>query len=52
MSDPVRPDVKESLRKTNDAGIKLIVITGDFPNTARHILQQLDVAVADNHIKL
>gem|GEM_PF-4297917 len=27
MSDPVRTDVAESLRKTKEAGIKLIVIT-------------------------
>jgi len=52
MSDPVRTDVAESLRKTKEAGIKLIVITWDFPNTAKHILGQLDVDVADDHIKL
>ncbi len=52
MSDPVRADVAESLKKTADAGIKLIVITWDFPNTAKHILQQLDVNIADKHIKL
>jgi len=51
MSDPVRPDVADSLRQVKDAGIKLIVITGDFPNTAKHILQQLDVDIADDHIK-
>jgi len=52
MSDPVRPDVAASLKKTAEAWIKLIVITGDFPNTAKHILGQLDVDVRDDHIKL
>gem|GEM_PF-4431374 len=28
------------------------MITGDFPNTAKHILGQLDVDVRDDHIKL
>ncbi len=52
MSDPVREDVAVSLAKAKEAGIKMIVITWDFPNTAKHILEQLDVAVADDHIKL
>ena len=52
MSDPVREDVAVSLKETAEAGIKLIVITGDFWNTAKHILAQLDVHVADDHIKL
>ncbi len=52
MTDPVRADVAESLRQTAQAGIKLIVITGDFPNTAKHVLEQLDVDVALDHIKL
>ena len=52
MSDPVRSDVAESLRKTAEAGIKLIVITGDFANTAKHVLEQLHVDVAIDHIKL
>lgn len=52
MSDPVRSDVAESLRMTKEAWIKLIVITGDFPNTAKHILEQLEVEVEDEYIKL
>jgi Ca2+-transporting ATPase len=52
MSDPVREDVKDALAKTKKAGIKLIVITGDFANTAKHIMQQLGVAVSDEHIML
>ena len=52
MSDPVREDVAESLKKTQEAWIKLIVITGDFPNTAKHILWQLWVPIEDSHIRL
>ena len=50
LSDPVRPDVKEALAKTKKAWIKLIVITGDFAKTAKHIMHQLWVAVEDDHI--
>lgn len=47
MSDPVRPDVQQALEKTKRAWIKLIVITGDFANTAKHIMHQLWVDVQD-----
>lgn len=50
LSDPVRPDVKEALAKTKKAWIKLIVITGDFSKTAKHIMHQLGVDVEDDHI--
>lgn len=52
MSDPVREDVKDALAKTKKAGIKLIVITWDFANTAQHIMHQLGVDVSDEHIML
>jgi len=52
MSDPVREDVKEALKKTHKAWIKLIVITGDFANTAQHIMHQLGVDVQEDHIML
>jgi Ca2+-transporting ATPase len=43
FSDPVRPGVKEALEKTKLAGIKLIVITGDYPQTAVSVMQQLGI---------
>ena len=52
MSDPVREDVKDALAKTKKAGIKLIVITGDFANTAQHIMHQLGEDVDEDHIML
>ncbi len=48
LADPVREDVKEALQKTHEAGIKLIVITGDYPGTARAIMEKLGVAVRDD----
>ena len=37
MIDPARPEVAPALAKATKAGIRTIMITGDFPNTARAI---------------
>jgi len=37
IADPVREEVKEAVRKTVEAGIKVIMITGDNPLTAEAI---------------
>ena len=37
IADPVREEVKEAVRKTQEAGIKVIMITGDNPLTAEAI---------------
>jgi len=52
FSDPVRTDVQESLEKTKKAGIKLVVITGDYPKTAVSILGQIGIAVTEEHVIL
>ena len=39
MIDPPRKEVKPALMKAINAGIRTIMITGDFPNTARAIAQ-------------
>ena len=45
FSDPVREGVAEALKKTAKAGIRLVVITGDFSDTAISVLRQLKVEV-------
>ncbi|USN56021.1 MAG: cation-transporting P-type ATPase [Candidatus Peribacteria bacterium] len=50
LSDPVRPDVKESLIKAHQAGIKLIVITDDYAKTAQYIIQQLETKLLASDI--
>lgn len=52
FTDPVRKDVKEALKKTRKAGIKLIVITGDYAETARTVMQELELEVSDQDIIL
>ncbi len=42
--DPLRPDVKEAVKKSQEAGIKVIMITGDHPQTAFSIAKKLDIA--------
>lgn len=48
--DPVRVGVKEALSEAQKAGIKLIVITGDFPATGQYVLAELGLAVDKSQI--
>ncbi|HJY98244.1 MAG TPA: HAD-IC family P-type ATPase [Patescibacteria group bacterium] len=52
FSDPVRPGVKEAFEQTLSAGIKTIVITGDYPKTSEFVLGELDIPVSAKEIML
>jgi Ca2+-transporting ATPase len=41
MIDPARPEVRPALEKARQAGIRTIMITGDYPNTARAIAESI-----------
>jgi Ca2+-transporting ATPase len=41
MIDPARPEVRPALEKATRAGIRTVMITGDFPNTAKAIAQAI-----------
>jgi Ca2+-transporting ATPase len=41
MIDPARPEVRPALEKATQAGIRTVMITGDFPNTAKAIAQTI-----------
>ncbi|HJT71532.1 MAG TPA: cation-translocating P-type ATPase [Terriglobales bacterium] len=40
LSDPIRPEVPEAIRECHGAGIRVVMITGDFAGTARSIARQ------------
>jgi Ca2+-transporting ATPase len=41
LRDPVRPGVPEAVAECRTAGIRVIMITGDYPGTARNIASQI-----------
>jgi Ca2+-transporting ATPase len=40
LADPLRPSVPEAVRECRSAGIRVVMITGDYPATANAIAQQ------------
>ncbi len=47
MIDPPRPEVIPALAKARRAGIRTLMITGDYPNTARAIAQSIGLLHPD-----
>ena len=41
LSDPPRPSVPQALKECRTAGIRVIMITGDYPGTARAIARRI-----------
>jgi Ca2+-transporting ATPase len=46
FEDPVRDDVPPALREASEAGIKVVMITGDFPATALAIAEAAGIDVS------
>ncbi len=42
--DPPRPEAKEAIAEAHRAGVRVLLITGDHPLTARRIAEQLSIA--------
>lgn len=43
MKDPVRPEVKDAVSKAHEAGIRVIMLTGDHKATAKAIASEIDL---------
>ena len=50
LADPVRPGVPEAVAECYTAGIRVIMITGDYPATARSIAAQIGLRPLDDII--
>ncbi len=48
--DPVREESPAAIRKAQEAGIKVVMITGDHPNTALCIAQELGIASSQESV--
>ncbi len=48
MVDPLRDDVKESIEQCHQAGVNIVMVTGDQPVTARNIALQLGLVNAQD----
>jgi Ca2+-transporting ATPase len=50
LADPIRPTVPEAVRECYRAGIRVIMITGDYPGTAKSIAEQIGLKPCDEVI--
>jgi Ca2+-transporting ATPase len=44
LQDPIRPEVPAAIAECRQAGVRVVMITGDFPATANSIAQQIGLA--------
>jgi P-type Ca2+ transporter type 2C len=51
MIDPPRVEVKPALDKARTAGIRTVMITGDYPNTARAIAESIGLLLPGRAVK-
>jgi Ca2+-transporting ATPase len=50
FADPIRPQVPEAVRECISAGIRVMMITGDYPLTAQNIARQIGLDHAEQCI--
>ncbi len=50
LHDPVRPSIKETIRKVELAGIKTVIMTGDHRGTATAVAKEIGFAINDSNV--
>ena len=50
MIDPARPEVAPAIETARSAGIRTVMITGDYPNTAQAIAQSISLLQRGHHV--
>lgn len=50
LEDPVRPNVRDAIEECYTAGIRTIMITGDYPGTAKSIARQIGLQNPDRFL--
>jgi len=43
LADPVRPNVPAAIKECYSAGIRVVMITGDYPGTAQNVARQINL---------
>lgn len=52
LQDPTRPLVKEAIQQFHESGVQVIMITGDSPNTATSIAEQVGIPVENVNVSV
>jgi P-type Ca2+ transporter type 2C len=47
LADPIRPTVTAAIKEAHNAGIRVVMITGDYPATAMNIARQIGLESPD-----
>jgi Ca2+-transporting ATPase len=50
LADPVRPTVANSIKECYSAGIRVVMITGDYPGTAQSIAAQIGLKSVNEYV--
>jgi magnesium-transporting ATPase (P-type) len=48
--DPIRPDVPDAVRRCRNAGVDVVMVTGDHPATALAIARELEIADSPDEV--
>jgi Ca2+-transporting ATPase len=50
MHDPLRPEVPDAIHACRNAGVDVVMITGDDPNTATAIAREAGLVFSESHV--